>query len=209
MALRAEKKAATRTAIADAAMGLFLARGFDKVTVAEVGEVARVSVNTVFNYFATKEDLFFDRQDEVVVRLAGAVRAAPADPAAAALALFRDELDRGEPTLGLHPDAPAFWRVVGDSPSLQARARLRGEQAELALGDALAESGRAEDEARWIAAMLAGIDRALHGQIRRSMLAGESPDATRRAVRGTAERAFAAAGRALAAPPAEDRAASG
>lgn len=74
VALRAEKKAATRTAIADAALALFLTKGFDRVTVAEVADAARVSVNTAFNYFPTKEDLFFDRQDEVVQRLAGAVR---------------------------------------------------------------------------------------------------------------------------------------
>jgi len=33
-------------------------RGFDRVTVAEVARAANVSVNTIFNYFATKEDLF-------------------------------------------------------------------------------------------------------------------------------------------------------
>ncbi|WP_433218653.1 TetR/AcrR family transcriptional regulator [Dactylosporangium sp. CS-047395] len=196
MALRAEKKAATRTAISDAAMGLFLARGFDKVTVAEVGEVARVSVNTVFNYFATKEDLFFDRQDEVVGRLAGAVRDAP-DPAAAALKLFEEELDRGEPTLGLHPDSPRFWKVVEDSPALQARVRLLGELAEEAVATALMAAGRPEPDAWWAAAVLAGIDRSLHAQIRRDIGKGQPPDVVRHEVRRTARRAYTAAGRAL------------
>src|ERR1043165_9698668 len=114
VALRAEKKAATRTAIADAALALFLAKGFDRVTVAEVADAARVSVNTAFNYFPTKEDLFFDRQDEVVRRLAGAVRdrRPGGSPAAAWRRLSLDELDRGEPPLALSPDVGAFWQVV-------------------------------------------------------------------------------------------------
>ncbi|BBJ40169.1 hypothetical protein SSPO_028870 [Streptomyces antimycoticus] len=39
------------------ATGLFLERGFDRVTVAEVAAAAEVSVNTVYNYFPAKEDL--------------------------------------------------------------------------------------------------------------------------------------------------------
>ncbi|MDG6105714.1 TetR/AcrR family transcriptional regulator [Dactylosporangium aurantiacum] len=198
MALRAEKKAATRTAIADAALGLFLARGFDRVTVAEVADAARVSVNTAFNYFPTKEDLFFDRQDEVVQRLAGAVRGrAPGEsPVAAARRLFLEELDRGEPTLGLSPDVGAFWKVIEESPALQARARLLAQRAEEALAAAL-------DGGRWQAAMLVGVDRALHALIRDRMRAGADPAAVRAEVRAEAEAAFAALSRALDADPAE------
>ena len=38
---------------------MFLERSFDQVTIAEIAEAADVSINTVFNYFPTKEDLFF------------------------------------------------------------------------------------------------------------------------------------------------------
>ena len=64
--LRERKKARTRALLAETARGLFAARGFDAVTVAEVAEAAEVSVTTVFNYFPTKEDLFYDRQDDVI-----------------------------------------------------------------------------------------------------------------------------------------------
>jgi AcrR family transcriptional regulator len=192
VALRAEKKAATRTAIADAALALFLARGFDRVTVAEVADAARVSVNTAFNYFPTKEDLFFDRQDEVVQRLARAVRdrRPGRSPVDAVLELFLDELDRGEPTLGLSPDVGAFWQVVEDSAALQARARLLAQRAEEALAEALGGP-------RWRAAVLAGVDRALHAEIRDRMRAGDDPDAVRAAVRAEAQTACAALARAL------------
>ena len=58
-------------------MGLFAVRGFDAVTVAEVAQAAEVSVTTVFNYFPTKEDLFYDRQDEVIEHLSRVVSARP------------------------------------------------------------------------------------------------------------------------------------
>lgn len=44
-------------------MKLFVERGFDSVTVADVAEEADVSVNTVYNHFPTKEDLFFAQQE--------------------------------------------------------------------------------------------------------------------------------------------------
>lgn len=72
--LRERKKRETRQRISDIATGLFLERGFMDVTIADVAEAADVSVNTVYNYFATKEDLFLDRSKGVVDRLARWVR---------------------------------------------------------------------------------------------------------------------------------------
>jgi AcrR family transcriptional regulator len=76
--LRAWKKARTRTTISDVATGLFMRDGFEAVTVAQIAAAAEVSVKTVFNYFPSKEDLFFDRADDVIGALADAIVERPA-----------------------------------------------------------------------------------------------------------------------------------
>ncbi|HEX5204200.1 MAG TPA: TetR family transcriptional regulator, partial [Actinoplanes sp.] len=57
--LRQQRKEETRARIAAAAMGLFAERGFERVSVAEVAAAAGVTEKTVFNHFATKEDLVY------------------------------------------------------------------------------------------------------------------------------------------------------
>lgn len=59
MGIRERKKEATRTALIDAAMDLFLERGFDGTTVDDVAEAAGVSRRTYFRYFPSKEAAFF------------------------------------------------------------------------------------------------------------------------------------------------------
>ncbi|WP_040813676.1 TetR family transcriptional regulator [Nocardia concava] len=207
MALREEKKLATRTALADAAMALFTEKGFDKVTVADVARAANVSVNTAFNYFPTKEDLFFDRQDEVADRMAAAVRdREPGESAAAAIRrAFLDRVHRDDPTLGLSRAATAFWRLIDDSPALQARLRQLGERSETALAQALSDAAGTEPNdptPRLVAAALAGLDRALHAEIRRGILAGADPEAVRAGIIETATRGFDTAIAGLADYPA-------
>src|SRR5690349_18035508 len=72
--LRERKKRQTRDAIAAAAMQLFKARGYDAVTVAEVAAAADVSEKTVFNYFATKEELVFWNAEDKLAERADAIR---------------------------------------------------------------------------------------------------------------------------------------
>lgn len=75
---RERKKAATRQAIADAALELFLEHGFEQVSVRDVAERADVSTTTLFAHFPGKEALVFDREAEVEAELATAVRERPA-----------------------------------------------------------------------------------------------------------------------------------
>jgi AcrR family transcriptional regulator len=76
---RERKKAATRRALADAALELFLARGYDDVTVAEIADAADVSVTTLFNHFpGGKPALVFDEAQARQDALVAAVRDRPA-----------------------------------------------------------------------------------------------------------------------------------
>lgn len=77
--LRERKKARSRQALADAALQLFMSRGFDAVTVAEIADAAEVSVTTLFSYFPSKEALLFDREAEVDAGLVAVVRDRPAE----------------------------------------------------------------------------------------------------------------------------------
>jgi AcrR family transcriptional regulator len=72
--LRERKKRRARQRISNVATALFLAEGFDNVTVARIAALSEVSEQTVFNYFPTKESMFFDRSESNVEALADAVR---------------------------------------------------------------------------------------------------------------------------------------
>lgn len=208
MGLRELKKQQTRTLLADTAMGLFAERGFEQVTVVEVARAAGVSANTVFNYFPTKEDLFFDRQEEVVARLATVVRERPAGTSAvdAVRAELLAGLAAGEPTYGLSAEAVVFWRVVAESPALRARLLELGERAEAALAAALAaESGADPDDPlpRVLAGAVAGAHRAVMAEIRRGIVAGEPTGTIRARAEAAVEVAFNLLGAGLADYPAQ------
>jgi AcrR family transcriptional regulator len=123
--LRERKKQATRAAISQIATRLFIERGFDNVTVAEIADAANVAKMTVFNYFARKEDLFFDRDEESreLVRDALAGRARGESPIAALRRLAQDLAARKHPFAKFTASTATFWRTVGRSAALSARAR--------------------------------------------------------------------------------------
>jgi AcrR family transcriptional regulator len=73
--LRERKKAATRQAISDAATRLFERDGFERVTLAQIAQAAEVAPKTIWNYFGSKEELFFDAEPHVLARLTQAVAA--------------------------------------------------------------------------------------------------------------------------------------
>ena len=74
MGLRDLKKQQTRERIVETATRLFADRGFDRVTVADVAREAQVALATVFNYFSSKEELFYSPLEAFGARLVAAVR---------------------------------------------------------------------------------------------------------------------------------------
>jgi AcrR family transcriptional regulator len=57
MRVTAQTKAATRERIIDAARQLFAAKGFEASTTRDIADAAGIASGTLFNYFATKEDI--------------------------------------------------------------------------------------------------------------------------------------------------------
>ncbi|MFJ3644232.1 TetR/AcrR family transcriptional regulator [Streptomyces sp. NPDC090108] len=159
--LRARKRERTRDAIGDAAVSLFLERGFDNVSVNEIAAAAEISKPTLFRYFPTKEDLvlhrFADHQGEAarVVR----DRGSDVGPVTALHRHFRAGLDRYDPVTGLndHPAVVAFHRMVFSTPSLAGRLTQYQLEDEAALADALGEGV----QARLRAAQVLAIQRVL------------------------------------------------
>ena len=72
--LRDRKKRRLRQRISNVATAMFMRHGFDNVTVARIAAACEVSEQTVFNYFPTKESMFFDRSEAMTTAMADAVR---------------------------------------------------------------------------------------------------------------------------------------
>ena len=195
--LRERKKAETRQQIAAAARQLFGERGFEAVTVAEVALAADVSEATVFNYFPSKEDLFYSGLEAFETELLEAIRGrAPGDSALAAFGRFvtrpRGMLAAGDPETMERQAAMA--RVIEESPALLAR------EGKILAGftDSLAELLREETGAKpddvepWVAAnAIIGVHRALIAFARAEVLAGTRNPALARRVRAQAKSALA------------------
>jgi AcrR family transcriptional regulator len=195
LGLRERKKLKTRLAISDVATRLFITRGFDAVTIAEVARAAEVSVNTVFNYFTTKEELFFDRGPELQEAMARIIRERKRgeSPLAALRRAFR-RLVKGEvgPTLSVR--LKPFIATIDASRALQAHARLLGEQYEQHLAETLiAESSRSPRDvatARALAAMITGVQSLLVREVRERVMAEDSEEDIRAALSRLGERSF-------------------
>ncbi|MEV0612619.1 TetR/AcrR family transcriptional regulator [Nonomuraea sp. NPDC050404] len=193
--LRERKKRETRERISDIATGLFIARGFDNVTVAEVAQAADVSVNTVFNYFRTKEDLFADRHDLAVELPQRVLRErGPGESVAGAFRRdYLDAIDTRDWRYGLNDGNDVFAGVVNASPALVARLRELGVEREEGLARALAEelgSDPGDLAPKVVAAHVLNTTRILSDHAMAMMLAGEPWERIGPSLRAQAERAF-------------------
>ena len=192
--LRERKKAKTRLSISEIATKMFIERGFDTVTVAEVAAAAEVSVATIFNYFETKEDLFFDHEGDLIAAHCRFVRERKAGESitealhrAFHAAIDADAIPR------LVAGEGRFVRAIEASPSLRARARLALDKTEAALAETIGEETRAakgDPEPRAVAAMVIAIERMLMEDARAAILRGDASTATKRKLRRTCDQAF-------------------
>lgn len=135
-----------RGRLEQAALDLFVERGFDQTTVTEIAERAGLTERTFFRYFADKREVLFwgqNRLREVYVRAIAAApdATAPLDVIAAAL----------EAAVPVFHERRALARqrqvVVASTPGLQERELLKSIALAAAMSDALRRRGVADPAA--------------------------------------------------------------
>ncbi|MFI6936539.1 TetR family transcriptional regulator [Streptomyces sp. NPDC050287] len=185
--LRERKKQRMYEVVSEVAIGLFLEKGFDAVSVAEVAAAAEISKPTLFRYFPAKEDLvlhrFADHEDEAARVVAGAD-----SPLGALRRHFLDGLERGDPITGLndHPQVRAFYALLYGTPALVARLYAYLERSEAALAEALG----GDLQARLAAGQIIAVQRILAQENWRRITGGERVADVRADALAAAERAF-------------------
>jgi AcrR family transcriptional regulator len=154
--LRERKKQRTREAISNAAIDLFLDKGFDQVSISQVAEAAEVSRRTLFAYFPTKENLVLHRLADHETESARVVRANPDAPLAALRAHYLDGLELRDPITGLcdAPEILALYRLILGNPDLVTGMLRFRENAERAV---VAELRLPELSARLAAAQIMAV----------------------------------------------------
>ncbi len=194
--LRERKKRRTHATIAEAAIALFLERGFNEVSVAQVAEAAEVSKRTLFAYFPAKEDLVVHRMADHETEAARVVRGRPAGtaPLTALREHFLAGLRERDPITGLNdrPEICALLRMILGTPALVARMDRFRAGAERALAQALCETaGIPELSARLAAVQIVAVQWALANDNARQLASGESADHRLTEATAAAAHAFA------------------
>jgi AcrR family transcriptional regulator len=188
MGLRESKKLRTRQEIADRAMQFFAQRGFDHVTVAEVAAAAGVSEKTVYNYFPTKEDLFFDEVPAREAALVAAIR--ERREGESILAALRG-LQVSECPRMCSPGFATFARIIEGSRALQAKELEVMARFANVLSEAIqTELAVDERDARIAAGLLVSVHWQLFRSARKLALAGKQGPAAVRRLRADLERAY-------------------
>ncbi|GAA1671269.1 TetR family transcriptional regulator [Kribbella yunnanensis] len=186
--LRERKKQQTYDALSEAAIALFLERGFDEVSVADIATAADVSKPTLFKYFATKQDLVMHRIADHRHEAARLVQASPESPIDTLAAHFRNGLKDREPTTGLndHPQVLAYYNLVFGTAALATRMREFMDDDERALAAVLGGDLQAE----LLAAQVLSTQRILGYRNWRALSGGQSATKRYPAALREAESAF-------------------
>ncbi|MEZ0159306.1 TetR family transcriptional regulator [Streptomyces althioticus] len=192
--LRERKKRRMYRTVSDIAIRMFLERGFDAVSVAEVAAAAEISKPTLFRYFPAKEDLVLYRIADHEEEPARVVREGPT-PVEALKRHFLAGLERHDPVTGLNddPEVLAFHTLLYGTPSLVARLYGHLERTEEALAEELGDGL----DARLAAGQIIAVRRILAQENWRRIAAGESLDAVGEDAVAAAERAFGVLARSL------------
>ncbi|MFG1696011.1 TetR/AcrR family transcriptional regulator [Nonomuraea sp. NPDC049309] len=132
-----------RLRLQEAALELYLERGYDKTTAGDIAARAGVTERTFFRHFADKREVFFDGETELRDLLTGAVAAVPhgTKPLPTLRAAFHQAVPLIERNL---PITERRRPVIAATPALQERALAKNAALAAALTEALCARGVAE-----------------------------------------------------------------
>ncbi|MGC0418296.1 TetR family transcriptional regulator [Embleya sp. AB8] len=194
--LRERKKSETRSALWHTAVRLFLERGFDNVSVAEIAAGANVSKMTVFNYFPAKEDLILAPMEAHVGEPARVVRdrAVGENVIEALRRHFLTALRERDPVVGLSDDPKilSVHRLILDTPTLRHGAMAMRERNEhLLVAEFERVVGRPGDLAcRLAASQILNVRQILVARTTERLAAGATADEVYPVAVAEAEAAF-------------------
>ena len=135
-----------RSRLAEAALRLYVARGFEQTTVAEIAKEAGLTERTFFRHFADKREVLFSGSDMLQELLVDTIAGVPGPvPPIDAVAAALDAAGT------LLQQRPEFSRqrqaVIAANPELQERELLKLASLGSAMADALRRRGIAEPAA--------------------------------------------------------------
>lgn len=111
-----------RDELTTVAQDLFLERGFDRVTVDQIADLAGVSKRTLFRYFATKEDIVVGSYERYGDRLVAALEQRPAaEPVWDSLWAVFTRMASQEAAAQDRTRGRALEQIVHSTPQLRAR----------------------------------------------------------------------------------------
>ncbi|WP_259394238.1 TetR/AcrR family transcriptional regulator [Frigoribacterium faeni] len=147
LAAMARWRSDTRERLQAAALHLYLSRGYDETTAADIAEAAEVTERTFFRHFADKREVLFDGREFLTTAFVDRVASAPSD--AEPLAIIASALD----------GAAAFFaperrewsrsrqRIIDANPALQERELLKLAGLAVEIAEALRTRGVEEPAA--------------------------------------------------------------
>jgi AcrR family transcriptional regulator len=129
-----------------AAMGLFVERGYEQTTVADIAEHAGLTARTFFRYFADKREVLFHGSERLQETMVSALKHAPAR--AAPMEMITTALDAAA---GFFGDNREFARqrsaVIASNTELRERELIKFATLSAALAEGLRNRGIIEPDA--------------------------------------------------------------
>jgi AcrR family transcriptional regulator len=172
--LKSRKQEFARDSIYDAAIDLFVHKGFQETTVEDVAQAAGVSRRSFFRYFTTKDHLLGHNMVRLGEVLVSAVAASPAE--SSPIQVVRDAVSAGLRFGTSHPRTRQVIEITARNPSARRAHRSRRVDIEDRLSEAFAARTRNETKDHVRPKMLAILTLTVVDLATVSWFKGESED---------------------------------